>query len=451
MTPRLRPSRHVVVLLAGVAVFLIVLTRGKAAAFVYDAQVYWMLTEQLTHGHLPHLPADIDLRGIWTAVVYLPAALIANLAPGYSPQRLVLLENALLIALLAVVILPAIIRRITPAGGCWPSLACAALVTVIVRGFAPYPLMDLSAAVVAFAAIALLLKPQRWWVVVLSGVLFGIAVNLRPAYLIPSAFGYAVWLYRAAWPGALLPLAGVAIALIPQVAANVIQYGSWLAVPVASGVVRDLQFQYAGYITRYDTLIGSAITEPRQFFCDPSQAASLAGQSIHGAAALLGHLARQAPSSLLFLGRKIGASLLWSPATPYAQTSTGALTALSLFVLLVSAAGITALAVGLVRHGQRDRHPVAVLLAFTLGSVATVAGSTPEARFALPIVMAGVLGCAAAPSLVRAPLGQRRTRIIIVGISAAAAWAVFLMLGLSGLAHPAPPGGITAEICALVQ
>jgi len=451
MTSRLRPSRHMVALLAGVAVFLIVLTRGKADAFVYDAQVYWMLTGRLAHGHLPHLPADIDLRGIWAAIVYLPAALVSKLALGRSPQRLVLLENALLIALLAAAILPAIIRRIAPAGGCGHAIACAALVAVIARGFAPYPLMDLPAAVAIFAAMALLLQPQRWWVLVLSGVLFGMAVNLRPAYLIPSALVYAVWLCGAGWRRAPLPLAGAAIALIPQVAANVIQHGSWRVVPVASGMVTDLQFQYAGYITRYDTLIGSAITEPRQFFCDQGQAASLAGQSIHGAADLLGHLARQMPSSLLFLGRKIGASLLWSPATPYAEISFVAITALGLLVLLVSAVGITALAVGWIRHGQQERHRIAILLAFVLGCMATVAGSSPETRFALPIVLAGVLGCASVPSLVCAPSGRRRTRIITAGISAATISAIVLTLGLSGVSHPAPPGDISAEICALVQ
>jgi len=454
MASRLRPSRHVVALLAGVAVFFIALTRGQTDAFVYDAQVYWMLADRLAQGHLsplPPFPAYIDLRGIWAAIVYLPAVLVSRLAPGFLPQRLVLLENALLIALLAAAILPAIIRRIAPAGGCWPAIVCAALVAVIARGFAPYPLMDLPAVVVVFAAIALLLQSQRWWVLALSGVLFGMAVNLRPAYLMPSALAYVVWLYGAGWRRAPLPLAGAAIALIPQVAVNVIRHGSWLAVPVASWMVTHVQFQHAGYVTRYDTLVGSAITEPRQSFCDPGQATSLVGKSIHGATDLLGHLAQQAPSSLLFLGRKIGASLLWSPATPYAETSFGALTALGLLVLLVSTVGITALAVGWVRHGQRERHRIALLLAFVLGCMATVAGSTPEARFALPIILAGVLGCAAAPSLVCAPLGRRRTRIIIACISAATIFAIVLTLGLSGVSHPAPPGDINAEICALVQ
>jgi hypothetical protein len=162
-------------------------------------------------------------------------------------------------------------------------------------------------------------------------------------------------------------------------------------------------------------------------------------------------LAQQAPSSLLFLGRKIGAALLWSPSTPYAATPSLEVTALALLVLLVSTVGITMLTVGWVWHGHRNRHRMDILLAFTLGAMATVAGSTPETRFALPIVIAGVLGCVAAPSLVCAPFRQQRMRIIIAFISAVAAFNIVGMLGLSGIAHPAPPGEVTAEICTLVQ
>jgi hypothetical protein len=424
-----------------VAVFLIVLTRGPAAVFVYDAQVYWMLTDSLAHGKL------LDLRGIWADAVYLPVAVIARLTPGNEPYRLVLWENAVLLALLAVAILPTIIGRIVPAASSSgrTTLACAVLVAVTLRGFAPYPLMDLAAAVVAFAAIALLLTSPRWWVLVLSGVLLGVAVYLRPAYLIPVALGYAVWLWSAGWRCAALPLAGAAMALIPQLAVNVIQRGLWLPVPTVWAAVKDVQFRYAGYVTRYDTVTSSAATNPRQFFCDPDQAASLVGQHIIGAADLLAHLAQQAPSSLLFVGRKIGASLLWSPATPYANTSFYAVTALGLLVLLIGTVGITMLAVGWAWRDQR--HGIAVLLAFVVGCMMTIVGATPEARFALPIVVAGVLGCAAAPGLI----GPQRTRRIIAGTAAAVAFIIALLLGLSGIAHPAPPGEANAEICALVS
>jgi hypothetical protein len=114
-----------------------------------------------------------------------------------------------------------------------------------------------------------------------------------------------------------------------------------------------------------------------------------------------------------------------------------------IFALVVTSVAVFGV-VSLVHAGYESgfrSSPVAVWVAWVvwLGSFATISTSAAEARFALPLVLLGIAGCA---RLTRLRLGGRWV--------AAAVTAVFVVfaVGAVGLSHPAAPGPVTQASCA---
>jgi hypothetical protein len=292
----------------------------------------------------------------------------------------------------------------------------------------------------------LLLGRKSLWLLTAGGLVIAAAVNLRPAYIVPAALAGIVWMIFF-WRRAHWPALGAIIAFAPQVITNMVVMGSWKPWPTLTSKITAIQAQYAGYTIRYDTIAYVKSPSPRQFFCSPELASAAGGQFPKSTGELLAFFANSFPESLSFMAQKVAASLSWSLATPYEAPPSGGLSLMAIAVATVSSAGFLALIWHFLRQQAGSRSPVIpVLLAVWLGSVATLVFATPETRFALPILLIGLIGCVVATSRVtrRIPL----TAKAVAWAEGAAVLAILLLwLGTAGLSHPAPPGDVAAATC----
>jgi hypothetical protein len=430
--------------LAAAALFAATVVRGPADGFVYDAARYFNGSLALFTGASTVREGDLDFRGVLTTAVYAPAALAEHLAPGAGGYA-VLICNALLVAVIGVVLLPGIAATLgggsddTGSGGPAGVWVCAALTWLVAARFAPYPLMDLPAAAGFLTAAWLALRERTRWTLPAAGVAAGVTLNLRPAYLLPlAALGGLVAVTRR-WPAAWFA-AGALAGSLPQVAANLARgLPPGLTPPGTAGLV-GFQAGYASYIVRYDTITsGISGGPPQQFYCDPSLATAVAGHPVDSTGGLVRALAANLPGSLVFLVEKVAAALAWSAETPYSGPATADGYELAVPVVLI-------VAVGLVTACRTPgARPLAVLAAGVCGSLMT---SATETRFALPLVLLGVAGCALL--MTRDVTGVRRSRsTTALAVASVLALAVVLFAAAAaGLAHPLPPGPATPAACA---
>lgn len=423
--------------------FLLALVHGPTDKFVYDAAGYWAGANALVTGENFFWAGGLELRGAMTVLVYLPASL-ASLQFNGGHFIAVLVQNALLIAMLGTFVVPRIVGCLvrTSLKHTWVS---AILCSLLLSGFAPYPLVDLWALTLVLLGIILALEGKSPWLLVLSGCAFAAAINLRPAYLVPVFLAGIAWMIfycrRAHWPAL-----GIFLGLIPQIITNGVFTGLWKPWPLSTSDISRIQAQYAPFTVRYDTVAYVPTPAPQQFSCSPVMAASLGDSKPEGTKDILGFFAETFPESVVFMAQKVAASLSWSLATPYSGLPSSHLNILAVLVVLVSVTGLlTMVQYSAVCQPKLAAAPL-MLLAVWLGSVATIAGSTPEARFALPIVMIGVIGSV---SLVaKLPDQLRFTTVTALWVGGAAVIVVMLLwLGNTGLSHPAPAGNVTAAAC----
>lgn len=432
-----RRQSILVSVLAGLAVFLGAVTQSPAPRFLYDAAQYWAGSVSLLSGGDAYVDGNLSLRGVFTSVLYLPAALATKGFGDSAGGTAVLVENSLLIALIGALLLPRLLRAwgpVTP----WMVLVCAGLTWLVVGRFAPYPLTDLWAAALMLAAVVALRRSSAMGLM-LAGLLAGIAFNVRPAYLVPLLLALAAVLLRRRLAG-LWFAAGMGVALVSQSILNLTHGAGWKPWPSGMFALTQLQAHDASYIVRYDTAKYGLAQDPRQFFCNPEMAQAVGPHPPDSSGALVAFFTHNLPQSLVFLAEKAAAALHWPLSAPYyAPTSAGE----GMFALLVTAVAVVGV-VSLVNVGSRSGFrsvslPVWVALLVWLGSLATIVTSAPETRFALPLVLLGIAGCAVLA-------GGRLGRWWAAG--AAIAVVVMFAVGTLGLSHAAAPGPASPSICA---
>ena len=392
-TTRARSAGWRVHALAGVVLAVAVLLRRPADRFIYDADGYFSGAAALVSGGNVFEEGGLDLRGVLTAFLYAPAALVARLGGDQLAGAAVLAQNAVLIAVLGAVLLPRLVgtwRSVTPV----VVVVCAVGTGLTTAGFAPFPLSDLAAAALLVTVLVAIDQGSPRWLVV-AGLAAGAAVNIRPATLLPLVVvGLAVLVARrgaAAWAAL-----GGAVALLPQFVLNQ-RHGSpgWLPVPEQTGWLTQLQAHYASHLVRYDTVVGAGPdVRPTLYWCSPDMAQSLGGSLPTSPAGLVGTYLDNLPGSLVFAAQKIGAALHWPLSTPYltpAPVLDGA------FAVLVTSVSVVGAAVLLRRTLAAGRGvslgQVAGVLAWKM-VVVGLATTATETRFALPVLLLGVAGCA---------------------------------------------------------
>jgi hypothetical protein len=440
---KLTPTVTIVV--AAVVAFAIAVIRPPSSQFLYDAYTYWVGALTLVHFDNFFEAGGLTLRGTMSTVVYAPAAIATDILGGDFSGHSVLVQNALLIAVVGAVLLPRLAGLFTPVNRAL-TLTCAVVTAVVLGGFAPYPLMDLWAVALVLLSILLAAGSPKWWALIAAGLTAGFAVNLRPAYLVPVVAVAVVWTilhrHRALWL-----VVGGAVSLLPQIAVNLYFARRFVPWPVDTFRVVEVQSRYAAFVVRFDGVAYHNAVNPQLFYCNPEMAARVEGNPPTGAGELLGLYARNLPESIALMAQKVASSLIWTPDTPYSDLPSRTPGALAVVVVALSVVGIAGLLWSTVRRGHPSSlRASAPLFALWLGSAATLAYSTAEARFALPLLLIGIVGCTVAAAHLAGRAGVTKSSLVWL---AAGVGVVLLLLwvGTAGLSNPAPLGDVTPEIC----
>jgi hypothetical protein len=271
-------------------------------------------------------------------------------------------------------------------------------------------------------------------------------MNVRPAYLVVVIVAAIVVVVFRRAEGLLLP-AGIAVALIPQVVLSGIRSGSWSPLPAGSEGLLALQASYASYVVRYDTRISDE--NARQFFCSPDMARLVGDSPPQSGGELALALLQNLPTSLGFSFEKVAASLDWHAGIPYSAAVRPIDTAYGIAITGITVIGIIALFFAVTRRvdGRRDGFGIAMLAAVVAGSSVALVSSATETRFALILVLLGVVGITVGAGTRPAELWRSARWWIIAAVAASA---LVYVVGAIGVQHPAPRGDVTAAICASV-
>ena len=423
--------------LAGVVLFLGTVAQSPQR-FVYDAVSYWAGSVRLASGGDPYVVGMLNLRGVLTSVLYLPAALAAGGFGDAGGGVAVLVENSLLITLVGVLLLPRLVRVWVPVTA-WMVWVCAGLTWLTVGRSSPYPLTDLWAAALMLAAVVVLQRRTPMGLMG-AGLLAGMSFNVRPAYLLPVLLALAVVFLRQRFTGLWFP-AGAFVALVPQSISNLMHGSGWAPWPPGMGSLTQLQAYYASYIVRFDAVTASpAEVTPLRVFCSPAMAQAVGDHPPGSTGALAAFYLHNLPQSFVFLAEKTAAVLHWPLSFPYFEPTGAGDQMFALLVTTVAVLGAVSLVQAQSGSGFRSASLAAcVALVVWLGSLATSLTSAPESRFAMPLVLFGIAGCAA---LVRERPGRRW---VVGGVIAVA---VVFAIGTAGLSHAAPIGPGSPSACA---
>jgi hypothetical protein len=323
--------------------------------------------------------------------------------------------------------------------------AAGILFWLVASGFAPFPLVDVY-PVIGVVSLLLMLPARRLWLLLAAGVVGGIIVNLRPAYLAMVALIALATLVWRRWAGLLFP-AGIVVALLPQLAVNLSEAGRWDLMPGGSAGLIALQAGYASFIVRYDTMFGEA--NARQFYCSPEMARLIGDDLPTTAGGLLWTFMQHAPASIQFAAEKIAAATVWQVSIPYAAPLRFIDVMFGVGIAIMTVAGMTALMYFATRRTgtppRRDWFGAAIISAIAIGSIVTLVGSAAESRFALPLAVLGVIGSALV--FQRWSRAQWREARWWAAVSVALAL-LLLLLAYTGTDNPAPRGEATPTICA---
>ena len=446
------PGRRALVLNSAAALLTVIafcVARGPTDSFLYDAAQYWNGPIALVNGTNAADVGALSMRGALTPLVYLPPAFVSSALGQVSAGWAVLVWNSLLAAAVCVFLLPRIAAVVAPGGTLVRIWLSAVLGGAVFSGFAQHPLLDTWAVFAALTGFYLLVRGHRWWTAVLAGIAFAVSVNLRPSYVVPLAIAVAVLLVVNR-RGVGLMVAGAVLGLIPQFVLNLVHYGLVGVVPYGTSSLSAVQAAQATYAVRYDTILGLD-RHPQQWYCDPVYAARVVGDSDpKDQWGVVASIVDNLPHSLWFLTEKAAASLQWSAVTPYAHAPGAAISLTALLTVGIASTGLVALVVRavLARHDRVTFVVTLSILGFWLGSLAALVLSTPETRFAIPLVAVGLVGILTAVPT-RIP-SRQSARPVVIGIAASVLVSLALFgAGRAGLAHPVPPGPLqSASTCA---
>ena len=425
------------------AVFVIATLARGTSVFRYDAVWYWTAARSVV-GSVAGAPGGYwDLRGVLTSLVYAPAAAFSAVIGPRDGRFAVLLQNAVVLGWLAAFLLPRIVERshALPVRGRW---ICAVLTWIALAGFAPYPIMDIYAVIACFVVVSLL---QRGGYIALAaaGIAAGVAINLRPAYLVVLAMIAVVALVWRRVPG-LLFIAGAILGVAPQLIFNVIRSGKWSFSPPLASTLVSVQTSSAAYLVRYDTIGGARV--PQQSYCSPQMARAIGDHVPTTMRALGSTFLQHVPTASLFSLEKVAASLHWPVSAPFGNPTAGVDAVFAFFVTAVVVVGVGALVVSAVRDHEswtpaRWEH-AAVLLAVLVGTIVTIAGSAMETRFALPLVFLGIMGCTTLSHGPARELWTSGRRWLVTAAVLVVATSVVAHIALS---NPAPRGLVDPAVC----
>jgi hypothetical protein len=439
--------------------------------FFYDATEYWRLRNRFEHnGHFSLVAYDSPWRGYSLPLLNHVLQVLASVA-GVTGVTIVKIFGALLAATLGVVAIPRLARQLFPAAsiGPWRVLVLNALIFLYWRDHFDFPLSDFPSLLVVVTGVLGLLRATVPGYVV-CGLCFGLAANMRPAYMIAAIAAVGVagllplrgWSWRQRGAAATLVLAGALVVSLPQMLINNHQRGTWSPVISKAREITLLQLWQGMRAQKYETYVGSGAGYPRPdvFYLDPATRHVVEEEHISPARRLyIGFTYVEFPSYRRYVGmvidhpagmvggyvRRLFNGLDVQYPTPYVRDLRDRSTVLSLLQYTLMFLAIARLAVADARRALgRIRWAGIVLL--LIPCVTAVTGAV-EPRFFLPlqalIYMLVCFGPATQASLLGGDVGRR------VGLAVSYVAFVLVCLTLSSatlaqIEHPEPGLGLGA-------
>jgi hypothetical protein len=249
--------------------------------FYYDAAEYWRLADRFDHnGHFSLVAYDSPWRG-YSMPLLSHVLQVLSSAGGLGAVTIVKIFGALLAATLGVVVVPRLARRLFPAAAIGPGrvLALNAIIFLYWRDHFNFPLSDFPALLVFMIGVLGLLRGTTHAYLV-CGLCFGLAANMRPAYLLAAIAAVLVagllplrqWDWRRRGAAATLVLAGALVASLPQMAINHHQSGTWSPFIPKAREITLLQLWQGMRAQKYETYVGSGAgyPQPDVFYLDPA-------------------------------------------------------------------------------------------------------------------------------------------------------------------------------------
>jgi len=267
--------------LAVAFVYLLHLEVSGDDRFHSDALEYWQLGELFDRdGHFSLLSYDSPHRG-YSLPLFNHGLQGISAASGLGELGLVRLTGALLAATLGVVVLPRLARLLFPSAaiGWGRVLLFNALIFLFWRGHFGFPLSDFPALLaVSVGLIALLRGTTAAFVV--AGIGFGLAANLRPAYL-PAAIAALTaaalvpppprsWRRRGL--ALTLVLTGALLVSLPQMVINNHVRGTWSPLVPSAREIGLLKLTEGLRSQRYETWVETPDRYPdtKVYYRDPA-------------------------------------------------------------------------------------------------------------------------------------------------------------------------------------
>jgi hypothetical protein len=439
--------------------------------FYYDSEVYWQLGGRFEHnGHFSLLDYR-EFPGGYPRGYSLPLLnhFLHEIASGLGigSVTVVKLFGALLAATLGVIVAPRLARRLFPSASIrfGSVLALNALIFLYWRDHFDFPLSDFPALLAATVGLLGLLRATPAGFVV-AGLGFGLADNIRPAYLLALVGALAAaallpfrtydWRRRSA--ATALVVAGALIAFLPQMLINHHQRGNWSPFPAGGKDIGLLQLSDGMKAQRYETYVGPTpgYPQPQVFYLDPATQHVLGQEHIsktkiifqqnapitsYGqyAGIVFRHPAEMAAS---YVRRVFNGLDVWYP-TPYVRDLSAKPIVLSLLLYTLMFLAVARLFLADARRALGGIKWVGIVLLLS-ASLTAVPGAV-EPRFFLPVQLLIYMLVCFAPATRASFIGGSVRRRIGLTVSYAAFVLVCLTLSSETLAqieHPETTVGL---------
>lgn len=250
--------------------------------FYYDGSFYWQLAHSFeSNGHFSLLSySGASYHGYSVPLLYHFVQVVAS-AAGIGSVTIVKLFGALLAATIGVIVVPRLARQLFPKAdiGISRVLTLNALIFLFWRDYFNFPLSDFPAFLVVAVGLLAFLRARLWGYLV-AGLAFGLAANMRPAYqpallvalAVTALLPWRSWSWRRQGLATGLMVVGAFVALLPQIAINHHQFGTWSPSLRGGKVIAMQQLSDSMIAQKYETYVGptSAYPQPEVFYTDPA-------------------------------------------------------------------------------------------------------------------------------------------------------------------------------------
>lgn len=368
--------------------------QDRAPEMMWDAGSYLSGSMALISRGSIYEAGGLVLRGAWTPVVYSPAAAVnqifRNGEYGEVLYTAVLLQGALLVATISVFLLPTLMQIWFPRNST-SLIVCTLLGYFALKSFAPYSLMDLWAVALVLLAVCLLTRP-KFANLFFAGLALGICVNIRPSYLLTVVAVAVASVAYTRFRG-LIVLASLIVAQIPQLAVNIFINQRISLFPVDLRNIARQDLDSAIFVIRYDTIAYRPWAQGAQLFCDPTMTRIALNGFPSSPLDFIKFFLTHPVESGWFYIQKLGAVLLWPTSTPYFELNPSPRLFFGVIILLITTLGISSLVLTRTNSSALNLPRVATIIVIVCALVGFATSHT-ETRYAVPLVLIGIVGIA---------------------------------------------------------